>query len=172
MCFLGDTFVSYSPLIFSPFSVLPLLDSNQMVFTLPISPYEVYLSEVIGVGEGQGEKSHLLFWGQITELFFCVFCLLIGIPWLPLGTTLCPLWPSTHWWLFWIGLRFLLNFHILVCTFCKTIHFCQQKKEALYQIWSVGNTIPVYLCNINANDQSNCCARKEPIFVVKRWKVE
>jgi len=64
MCFLGDTFVSYSPLIFSPFSVLPLLDSNQMVFTLPISPYEVYLSEVIGVGEGQGEKSHLLFWGK------------------------------------------------------------------------------------------------------------
>jgi hypothetical protein len=34
------------------FSVLPLLDSNQVVFTLPIFPYEVYLSEVIGVGEG------------------------------------------------------------------------------------------------------------------------
>jgi hypothetical protein len=47
----------------------------------------------------------------------------------------------------------LLDFHILVCTFCKTIHFCQQKKEALYQIWSVDNAIPVYLCNINVKDQ-------------------
>jgi len=79
-----------------PFSVLPLLDSNQMVLTLLISPYEVYLSEMIGVGEGQDEKPHLLFWGQITEMFVCVFCLLIGIPWHPLGSILCPLLPSTH----------------------------------------------------------------------------
>jgi hypothetical protein len=105
-----------------------------------------------------------LFWGQMTELFFCVFCLLIGISWLPLGSILCPLWPSTHWWPFWIGLRFLLDFHILVGTFCKTIHFCQQKKEALYQIWCVVNAIPIYLCNINANNQSNCCAQKDQLY--------
>jgi hypothetical protein len=74
-----------------PFSILPLLDSNQIVFTLLISPYEVHLPEVIGVGEGQGEKPHLLFWGKIAELFVCFFCPLIGIPWLPLGTVLCPL---------------------------------------------------------------------------------
>jgi lipopolysaccharide export LptBFGC system permease protein LptF len=73
------------------FSVLPLLDSNQVVFTLPISLYEAYLPEMIGVSEGQGEKSHLFFWGKMTELFVCFFCLLIGIPWLPLRTTLCPL---------------------------------------------------------------------------------
>jgi hypothetical protein len=73
------------------FSVLPLLDSNQVVFTLPISPYEVHLSEMIGVGEGQDEKPYLLFWGKNTEMFVCFFCLLIGIPWLPLGTVLCPL---------------------------------------------------------------------------------
>jgi len=81
------------------------------------------------------------------------FLPLIGIPWLPLRAILCALWPSTHWWLFWTTLRFLLDFHILVGTFCKTIHFCQQKKETLYQIWYVDNTIPVYLCNINVKDQ-------------------
>jgi hypothetical protein len=99
-------------------------------------------------------------------MFVCVFCLLIGIPWFPLRTILCALWPSTHWWPFWIGLRFLLDFHILVGTFCKTISFCQQKKEALYQIWSVGNAIPVYLCNINAKDRRNCCAQNNHIFSV------
>jgi hypothetical protein len=92
---LGGYFYAILPihlfLLKIPFSVLPLLDSNQVVFTLPISPYEVYLPEVIGVSEGQGEKPHLLFWGQIAEMFFCVSCLLIGIPWLPLGTILCPL---------------------------------------------------------------------------------
>jgi hypothetical protein len=44
---------------------------------------------MIGVSEGQGEKSHLLFWGEIAEMFVCFFCPLIGIPWLPLDTTLC-----------------------------------------------------------------------------------
>jgi hypothetical protein len=90
MGFLGDIF-AILPIDFFAFSVLPLLDSNQMVFTLPISPYEVYLFEVIGVGEGQSEKPYLLFWGKITEMFVCFFCLLIGIPWLPLDTTLCAL---------------------------------------------------------------------------------
>jgi len=54
-------------------SALPLLGSKRMVLTLLISSYEVYLSEVIGVGEGQSEKSHLLFWGQIAKMFSLLF---------------------------------------------------------------------------------------------------
>ena len=171
MGFLGDIF-AILPIDFFAFSVLPLLDSNQMVFTLPISPYEVYLFEVIGVSEGQSEKPYLLFWGKITKMFFCFSCLLIGIPWLPLRAILYALWPSTHWWLFWIGLRIFLDFHILVCTFCKTIHFFQQKKEAFYQIWSVGNAIPVYLCNIDAKDQGNHCELIGGIsnFLLLAWR--
>jgi len=40
------------------------------------------------------------------------------------------------------------------------------KKRSLYRIWYIHNAIPVYSCNINVKDQSNCCAQKGTIFSV------